>query len=73
MLHATQSTICLIWLTALACAFDEVPKPGSPPAFRPVSRPAVPVVKGAGITPIDSFILASLESRQLGLNPEADR
>ena len=73
MLHATQSTICLIWLTALACAFDEVPKPGSPPAFRPVSRPAVPVVKGAGITPIDSFILASLKSRQLGLNPEADR
>jgi hypothetical protein len=31
------------------------------------------VVKGAGITPIDSFILASLESRQLGLNPEANR
>ena len=44
-------------------------------AFRPVSRPALPSVKHPGWcrTPIDRFILAALESRDLAPAPEADR
>lgn len=44
-------------------------------AYRPVSRPAVPVVKNAGAvqTPIDGFILAPLEERGLDLSPEAGK
>jgi Protein of unknown function (DUF1549)/Protein of unknown function (DUF1553)/Planctomycete cytochrome C len=42
-------------------------------AFQPIRRPEVPSVKGANRTPIDSFVLAKLESIGLSLNPEADR
>ena len=44
-------------------------------AFQPIRRPDVPSVKGANLvrTPIDSFVLAKLESIGLSLNPEADR
>lgn len=73
MHHATRSTIGLMWLTTLVCAFDEVPNPSSHHAFRPISAPFVPAVKGAARTPIDRFILSSLESRHLGFNPEANR
>lgn len=44
-----------------------------PPAYRPVKRPAIPVVKAAARTDIDRFILARLEPLGLGLSPEADR
>ncbi len=44
-------------------------------AFQPIRRPDVPSVKAANLvkTPIDSFVLAKLESIGLSLNPEADR
>jgi hypothetical protein len=41
--------------------------------FSPVARPKVPEVRGPVRTDLDRFILAALEARQLGLNPEADR
>ncbi len=43
--------------------------------FQPIRRPDVPSVKAANLvrTPIDSFVLARLESTGLSLNPEADR
>ncbi|HET6426700.1 MAG TPA: PSD1 and planctomycete cytochrome C domain-containing protein, partial [Planctomycetaceae bacterium] len=44
-------------------------------SFQPVQRPPLPAVKAADRirTPIDSFLLAKLESQQLGYGPEADR
>jgi mono/diheme cytochrome c family protein len=44
-------------------------------AFRPLVRPKVPVVNGAGSvrTPIDAFVLQGLEARTLSPRPEADR
>src|SRR5262245_19221964 len=44
-------------------------------AFRPPTRPGIPAVKrpGPARTPIDRFILAALEAKELALNPEADR
>ena len=44
-------------------------------AFQPIRRPDVPNVNAVNVvrTPIDSFVLAKLESIGLGLNPEADR
>ncbi|HTE19558.1 MAG TPA: c-type cytochrome domain-containing protein, partial [Armatimonadota bacterium] len=44
-------------------------------AFRPVKRPALPPVKGRNWvkTPIDAFILADLEKRNLAPAPPADR
>ncbi|HEX6986274.1 MAG TPA: DUF1549 and DUF1553 domain-containing protein [Planctomycetaceae bacterium] len=41
-------------------------------AFRPVVRPAVPAA-GHAATPVDTFVLARLESQGLSLSPEADR
>jgi hypothetical protein len=49
------------------------PKPEAHWAFRPVTRPKVPEVKGKARTDLDRFILAALEAKQLALNPEADR
>lgn len=44
-------------------------------AFTPVQRPAVPAVKHHELvrTPIDAFLLKSLEERQLSYSPEASR
>ena len=44
-------------------------------SFRPVVRPAVPAVKGAEGqgNPIDAFILAKLEEKNLKLSPPADK
>ena len=44
-------------------------------SFQPPSRPAVPKVKRNGRvrTPIDAFLLAKLEKKQLGFTGEADR
>lgn len=44
-------------------------------SFQPVQRPALPTVRAADRlrTPIDAFLLAKLESQQLGFGPEADR
>ena len=43
------------------------------PTFRPVARPKVPDVKGPVRADVDRFIVAALEAKKLGLNPEADR
>jgi cytochrome c553 len=44
-------------------------------SFQPVRRPAVPAVKTptAARTPIDRFLLAKLQEKELTLSPEADR
>jgi len=44
-------------------------------AFEPLKRPQVPAVHGSGWarTPIDAFILATLERNRLRPSPEADR
>ena len=62
--------------TTLLCeavAADDPPKPEAHRAFRPVTRPKVPDVRGVARTDVDRFILAGLEARQLAMNPEADR
>ncbi len=41
--------------------------------FQPVSVPSLPTVCGTVRTPIDRFILSTLEVKQLAMNPEADR
>ncbi len=41
-------------------------------SLRPLRRPETPAVKG-GRTPIDAFILATLEAKGLRLSPEAER
>lgn len=47
---------------------------GEPPrSFRPVVRPTPPEVRGSARNDLDRFILATLEAKKLGLNPEADR
>jgi hypothetical protein len=57
----------------IAAAVDDPPRPEAHYAFRPVVRPHVPEAKGQVRTDVDRFILAALESKKLGLNPEADR
>ncbi len=44
-------------------------------AFKRVTEPAVPVVKGKALvrTPVDNFILAKLEEKKLTLSPPADK
>ena len=44
-------------------------------AFKPMTRPPVPKVKDAARvrTPIDAFLLAKLEAKGLGFNPDADK
>jgi hypothetical protein len=42
-------------------------------AFKAVTRPAVPTVRGAVRTPVDAFVLARLEAKGLGFAPQADR
>jgi hypothetical protein len=42
-------------------------------AFKAFTRPAVPTVKGAVRTPIDAFVLARLEAKNLRFAPDADR
>ena len=43
-------------------------------AFQPVRKPAVPTVKAKQrvVTPVDAFVLAKLEEKQLSLAPAAD-
>lgn len=44
-------------------------------SFQPVLRPAIAKPQNAGLVrnPIDAFLLATLESKQLSFSPEADR
>jgi Protein of unknown function (DUF1553)/Protein of unknown function (DUF1549) len=48
-------------------------KPEPPRTLRPVVRPTPPAVRGTARNDVDRFILASLEAKNHGLNPEADR
>src|SRR5262245_36139380 len=73
---------CLAVMAALAVpAYPDDTKPltgksapaGEHWAFRPVIRPRQTDVRGTCRTPVDRFILAALETRGAGLNPEADR
>ena len=76
------------WIADGAPFEEEVPqpvRPGSDPlvsdddrqfwSFQPPLRPPVPVVRGQDLirTPIDAFLLAELEARELSFSPEAER
>ncbi len=76
------------WIADGAPFEEESPKlarPGSDPlvsdddrqfwSFQPPLRPPVPVVRGQDLvrTPIDAFLLAKLEARDLSFSPEAKR
>src|SRR5712691_4368356 len=70
----------IAWATAVGaiiCGIGSIdaadPKPEPPRSFRPVVRPTPPDVRGAARNDVDRFILAALEAKKLGLNPEADR
>ena len=73
--------LLLLLNVAAATAADETPAPVAaikPPAWSPykrVQRPAVPAVKQVAWTrtPIDHFVLAQLETKNLAPSPEADR
>ncbi|MCE9533418.1 MAG: DUF1549 and DUF1553 domain-containing protein [Planctomycetes bacterium] len=63
--------ICALVGSTLAA---DPPRPTGPhPAFRPVTRPKIPEVRGTPRTDVDRFILAALEAKRLTLSPEADR
>jgi hypothetical protein len=86
-LTAEQKGILRTWINAGAAgdgtdgdvavgeAFDSLEGPQDFWSFRPPVRPAAPAVRDATRirNPIDRFIVARLESRGLGLSPEADR
>src|SRR5262249_28337074 len=42
-------------------------------SFQPITRPAVPNVKGEARSPIDRFIQEKLQAKKLGFAPAADR
>jgi hypothetical protein len=73
MTRAYLPPLCLLTLAAFATADTE----GAPKhwAFRPVREPALPAVKDAGwaANPIDRFILAALEAKDLRRGPPAER
>jgi hypothetical protein len=60
-----------LWIDAGAIVPEEAPHW----AFQPPKRPPVPVAKNRTMvrTPIDAFLLAALEQRNLSFSPEADR
>ncbi|VTR95306.1 Uncharacterized protein OS=Planctomyces maris DSM 8797 GN=PM8797T_30072 PE=4 SV=1: PSCyt2: PSD1: PSD1 [Gemmata massiliana] len=73
---ALRTLLGFSFATALVCACgaaDDTPKPEAYRPFKPVARPKVPEVRGVARINVDRFILAALEAKQLGLNPEADR
>ena len=61
-----------IGICALVCSTLAADEPRQQ-AYRPVTRPKVPDVRGLARTDVDRFILSALEARKLSLNPEADR
>jgi hypothetical protein len=58
---------CLVWAWAPFAAGQEHW------AYRPVTRPPLPAVRGACRTGVDRFIVAALEAKGARLNPRADR
>src|SRR5436190_8345388 len=66
----------LMLVGVVAWSGDTVPSTKSDHwAFRPVIRPAIPVVQRQGWArnPIDDFVLAKLEAEKFAPSPEADR
>jgi mono/diheme cytochrome c family protein len=83
-LTASETAILERWIAAGAPIVREEPKTlavGFSPspdelahwAFQPITRPALPTVKGAVRNPVDAFLLAKLEEKGLSFGPEADR
>jgi hypothetical protein len=67
--------ICIFCITLLLTV-QATEKPAAPVThrfFQPVQAPTPPTVRGPVRTPIDRFILATLEAKQLAMNPEVDR
>jgi hypothetical protein len=67
---------CVVVIAALGCLPVPLPaRAAVPRLFAPPSRPALPAVKGAAwpSNPIDRFILAKLEAKELAPNRPADR
>ena len=84
MLPCCPKRVTAVLFAGLACAVVNGAFAGTkaPPrsaadhwAFRRVSRPAVPAIKHweQARTPIDAFVLAALERKNLSLGPHADR
>src|SRR5262249_7457455 len=63
-------SLLLIWVAPAAA--DDVPADW---VFKPLRVSAVPTVRESAVvrTPIDAFLLAELEKRNLNFSPEADR
>lgn len=76
-LKATILAACALF--ACACVWADGGKTAATEkdhwSFRRIARPAIPVAKHASLvrTPVDAFILASLERKGLSLSPAADR
>jgi hypothetical protein len=77
MIRRIALTACVaLALALIAVARADEKKPSAPAehwAYRPVTRPPLPATRGACRTAVDRFILAALESKGLGLAPQADR
>jgi hypothetical protein len=63
------------WPDGLTIAAEKRPSGGDWWSLRPLSRPALPAVRGVAWvrTPVDAFVLAGLEARGLRPSPPADR
>src|SRR4051794_36815215 len=72
-LRITTSVVFAAALVGTALAGDDPERPEAHGAFRPVSRPKLPAVRGVARTGVDRFILAAAEAKGRTLNPEADR
>jgi hypothetical protein len=73
--NATISALLLAWNASFAWPAHAQDRPQDWWSFRPLVRPSVPAVQDKGWveTPVDSFILAKLESKGLRPSPPADR
>ena len=85
-LTRSEQAILERWIAGGAVATRDEPKelpPGFSPSadelahwsFQPITRPAAPAVKYAGLmrNAIDAFLLAKLEAKGLSFGPQADR
>jgi hypothetical protein len=72
---AARSAVLLSWTLILACPLRAQDRPENWWSFRPLARPSIPSVKDKSWirTPVDSFILAKLESKGLRPSLAADR
>src|SRR5580698_6557054 len=68
-------TTGLLFASAIAAARAGDSNPRNHWSFRPLVRPAVPRLERptAIASPVDAFVLKSLEQKRLSLNPQADR